>query len=315
MIKQSQKLFLLLAALLVANFSANAQQSPQAQIQTAQQSVAKSQFVQTRELDSKLMRRKMPYAVILPASYDADKTKRFPVLYLLHGLTGHYSDWARSGELVNSIANEHKFIAVLVEGENGWYVDGATKPDDKYESYIVEELIPEIDRNFRTTNAKAARAVAGLSMGGFGSLKFALKYPDKFQFAGSMSGALGAAGYSTGLMTSSWGLIKTSLETAFGAEGSDARKNNDIFELARKLSPEQKQNLPFLYLDCGTEDFLIGDNRNFAALLLEKKIPHEFRQLPGAHNWQYWNKQAAEILRLLDKTFAQKSGTASAAAR
>jgi S-formylglutathione hydrolase FrmB len=140
-------------------------------------------------------------------------------------------------------------------------------------------------------------------MGGYGAIKFGLKYPDKFAFAGSMSGALRAARYPTALMLIGWGTIKTSLKTAFGATNSETRRSNDIFEIARQLRPEQKSNLPYFYLDCGTEDFLIADNRDFAALLLEKKIPHEFRQLPGGHNWQYWSKQTAEILQILDRTF------------
>lgn len=309
-----KNLFLLIAALVLGQVFVFAHEQQQTRVVSlTQQTANKDVGLATLELNSQLMQRKMPYAVILPANYEIDKTRKFPIVYFLHGLSGHYNDWMHASDLANFAATKHQFIVVLVEGENGWYVDSATKQLDKYESYIVEELLPEVDRKFRTLAKKESRAVAGLSMGGYGAIKFGLKYPDKFRFAGSMSGALSAARYPTALMLNSWGLIKTSLKTAFGATESEVRRNNDIFEIVRKLTPEQKSNLPYFYLDCGTEDFLIADNRDFADLLFEKKIPHEFRQLPGAHNWQYWNMQSAEILRILDSALTPQAAISAEA--
>jgi S-formylglutathione hydrolase FrmB len=84
----------------------------------------------------------------------------------------------------------------------------------------------------------------------------------------------------------------------YGDAGSPARLENDVYKLVRGLSPERAKSLPFLYLDCGTEDFLIGNSRDFSALLIEKKVAHEFRELPGTHSWPYWDKQVQEVLRL-----------------
>ena len=81
---------------------------------------------------------------------------------------------------------------------------------------------------------------------------------------------------------------------------------------AREMTPERAAALPFLYLDCGTEDFLIAQNRDFSALLIEKKIPHEYRQLPGAHTWPYWDKQAQEILRMASHRLAPPQAAANA---
>jgi S-formylglutathione hydrolase FrmB len=196
-------------------------------------------------------------------------------------------------------AGQHEMIIVAVEGENGWYTDGAANPNDRYESYIIEELIPEVDKKYRTNKSRSGRAIAGLSMGGYGSLKFGLKYPDKFAFAGSMSGALGAASLSGREVSIIGGVIKSSIERAFGAEAdTETRKANDIFKIIREMPDEQKDKLPFLYLDCGTEDFLYANNREFSELLRQKRVRHEFRQLPGNHDWGYWNKQIQEILRL-----------------
>ena len=146
-------------------------------------------------LTSKLMAREMPYRVILPYGYSTNSIDRFPVIYLLHGLTGHFNNWTEKTKLA-SYAFRHNFIIVTPEGNDGWYTDSASTPNDKYESYIVKELIPEIDKNYRTLADRKNRAIAGLSMGGYGSLKFGLKYPEMFALAGSFSGALGAASFS-----------------------------------------------------------------------------------------------------------------------
>ncbi|MEP7212437.1 MAG: alpha/beta hydrolase family protein [Acidobacteriota bacterium] len=254
--------------------------------------------VQTLQLSSKLMSRQMPYRVILPPGYSALKLRQpgYSVVYLLHGLTGHFDNWTDKTKLT-VYAAAHNFIIVTPEGNDGWYTDSVSSPTEKYESYIVKELIPEIDKKFRTLADRDHRAIAGLSMGGYGSIKFGLKYPEMFSLVGSFSGALGAASFNG---TNSGGIGK-SIDVIYGPMDSETRKTNDIFALANALTPEKIKTLPFIYLDCGTEDFLFKSNRDFAALLQEKKVPHEFRELPGTHNWEFWNSQVLEFLRLADR--------------
>ena len=258
--------------------------------------VAKTDSFLELKLDSKLMKREMPYRVILPVGYENLKEKKsYPVIYLLHGLGGNYKNWTEQTSLVE-YAKDHKFIIVTAEGKSGWYSDSVSAPNDKYESYIIQELIPEVEKKFRVNAKREFRAIAGLSMGGFGAMKFGLKYPDKFALIGSFSGALGIIPLPTTAM-------KTfpSVEQVFGADDSEARKQNDPIRLVRGINALEIKNLPFIYLDCGTEDFLYQSNRDFAALLIEKKIPHEFRQLPGVHNWSFWDEQIQEFLELSDK--------------
>jgi putative tributyrin esterase len=262
---------------------------------------------ETVQFESRLVGAPLPYNVVLPADYKrgSAKHRRYPVLYLLHGLAGSAADWVSTRAHLADHAARYGLIVVVPEGRNAWYTDSATVPNEKFESYFVEELIPDVERRFRAINAREGRAVAGLSMGGYGSLKFALKHPGLFAFAGSMSGALSAA---------SWlpdekllGFVRPSIARVYGpadAPDNETRRANDIFRLVRGLTPEQTGALPFLYLDCGTEDFLIGDNRNFSALLIEKKVPHEFRELPGTHSWPYWDRQVQEILRLAAERLA-----------
>ncbi len=247
--------------------------------------------VVTLKLASKLMAREMPYRVVFPKDYKAKTTARFPVIYLLHGLTGHYSNWT-DRTAVAEYALNHNFIIVTPEGDNGWYADSVSTATDKYESYIVKELIPEIDKTLRTLADRDNRMIAGLSMGGYGSLKFGIKYPEMFSIIGSFSGALGAASYSEKTI----GTIGKGVDIIFGSEQSEARQANDIFKLIRDSSPEKHKALPFIYLSCGTEDFLILSNREFLSLMNEKKVRHEYREHPGIHDWKFWDDQVREFL-------------------
>ncbi|MGD9629790.1 MAG: alpha/beta hydrolase [Pyrinomonadaceae bacterium] len=259
--------------------------------------------VSEHKLASKLMGREMPYRVIMPVEKMVAKDNRHPVIYLLHGLTGHFNNWTDLTK-IEEYAKAYKVIIVMPEGGDGWYTDSVSNEKEKWESYIIEELVPEVDKSFRTLPTRDKRAIAGLSMGGFGALKFGLKYPDTFVLAGSFSGALGAAQITEKTIP---GAIGKTIDGIFGPDGSDTRKANDIFAIIRSLTPETTKTIPFIYLDCGTEDFLFANNREFVNLLVEKKVPHEYRQLPGAHDWKYWDRQVQEFLQLADKAF---NGTA-----
>lgn len=296
-----------LALTLALPFSAFARQ---AQAKTASlASAVNAVSVADHKLSSKLMGREMPYRVALPANYAAEREGRFPVIYLLHGLTGHYDNWGDKTKIADYLA-PYRAIVVMPEGDNGWYTDSATQPNDRYETYITRELIPEIDKKFRTVDNRENRFIAGLSMGGYGAIKFGLKYPEMFALAGSFSGALGAASWSEKTLGGR-GSIPASIMSVYGAENSRTRLENDIFKIAKEMSPEKIKSLPFIYLDCGTEDFLIQNNRDFSALLIEKKIPHEFRQLPGGHTWVYWDRQVREFLRVAERFLNQTKAKAA----
>lgn len=270
--------------------------------QTEQKTTKLPANVENRKLNSKLMAREMPYRVVLPEDYKAQASKKYAVVYLLHGLTGHFDNWTDKSK-VAEYAAKYGYIIVTPEGNDGWYTDSGSVPNDKYESYIVQELIPEIEKNFRALSDRNHRVIAGLSMGGYGSVKFGLKYPDKFVLVGSFSGALGAASWTEKLIgNSGWKPLVDSINSVYGAENSPTRAANDIYKIAREMPAEKVKSLPFIYFDCGTEDFpLIVQNREFSGLLLEKKIPHEFRQLPGIHDWKFWDSQIQEFLKVSEK--------------
>src|SRR5690348_10102009 len=188
-------------------------------------SVAAAGRVEIVKFQSKIVNTTLPYNVILPADYDASRTTRYPVLYLLHGLDGHYSDWL-SRTNVADYASEYSLIVVMPEGNDGWYTDSAILATDKYESYILKELLPDVEERYRTIQARYGRAIAGLSMGGYGAIKFGLKSPQTFVFAASMSGVLNVMRLTEKEIPASW---KHSLDLV-GPLDSDVRKTNDLFE-------------------------------------------------------------------------------------
>jgi S-formylglutathione hydrolase FrmB len=270
--------------------------------------------VQTVQFASKLVGKTLPYNVLLPVDYEqrAARTKRYPVLYLLHGLTGHYTNWLEHTHPAD-YARAYNLIIIMPEGNDGWYTDSVSAPADKYESYILKELIPDVQRRYRAIDARDGRAIAGLSMGGYGALKFGVKYPEMFAFAGSMSGALGAASWTEADLRG-FEFIWRTLVPVFGPEDSPVRKANDVNKLFRELPASRFATLPYVYLDCGTEDSLLPTNRSFVDILLAQKIPHEYRQLPGTHAWPYWDAQVQEILKIATRKMRNPAGRVKTAA-
>lgn len=252
--------------------------------------------------NSKSLAREVSYRIILPAAYQESKNQRFPVLYLLHGRGGNFQDWTNLTKIAQ-YSLSYNFIIVMPDGgRESWYADNANLPGQNYESYIIKELIPEIDRRYRTLADRQNRIIAGLSMGGYGAVKFGLKYPEKFFLAGSFSGAMDAV-----VKTQNYKHLIKSIADVFGEENSRARKDNDIFGIINEASAEKIKEFPFFFVVCGTEDHQFQSNRDFSALLSEKKVPHEYRQKPGAHNWAFWDEEAREFLRFADKLMTRKS--------
>lgn len=266
------------------------------------------------ELRSALLGKAIKYRILYPVKYEypENREKRYPVLYLLHGITGQSSNWLEKTR-VALYATQYDVFIVMVEGNNGWYTDSATVPGDKYESYILRELIPDVEKRFRVSTQREGRAIAGLSMGGYGAIKFGLKHPEMFAVAASMSGAFKAPSW-TEKELSEPGVVRDSVWQSFGPAGSPTRAANDIFKLAREVPAKQIASLPYLYFDCGTEDFFSSDNRDLASLFLELRIPHEYRELPGTHSWPYWDAQLQEIIKLAARKLRESEASVKIAA-
>ena len=218
--------------------------------------------VETIQLQSKLVNATLPYNVILPGDYRTSKTTRYPVLYLLHGLGGHYSDWLTRTNVADYAA-QYRMIVVMPEGNDSWYVDGAAGVNDKYESYILKELMPDVDKRYRTIQTRYGRAIAGLSMGGGQALRIGLKHPDRFAWIGGFSSAL------------------------FGKQGG--------------MVPDTaaRKQLRLLWVSCGDTDRLIKGSEAFHAALEEAKVPHIWHVDVGGHTWPVWRNDLYLIAQML----------------
>ncbi len=243
---------------------------------------------------SKSLGREARYRIVFPPAY-ADSSERFPVLYLLHGMYGDRTNWFELAHLPDH-ARSHKMLVVMPDAANSWYVNSHAHPQDRYEDFIYQDLIAEVDARYRTIPKPAARAIAGLSMGGYAALKFALKFPELFCVAASMTGALSGP-LNLGEEVAEFREV---LLQAFGPPGDPRRPQNDVFALATTAGPAK---LPYLYLDCGAQDSFLPINRDFAALLQKKHIPYEYHELPGGHDWAYWDQRLPQVLKLINQYF------------
>ena len=257
--------------------------------------------VTTVPFESQVLHQRAPFNVLLPAGYE-NSVRRYPVLYLLHGIGDHYDTWVKNTNLAE-YSRPYQLIIVMPEGDKAWYVNG-TGPNSRWEDYIMKEVMPYVDSHYRTLQQLGMRATAGLSMGGYGALMLGLKRRDLFSFAASMSGALAVTAWTPENMgpdMPDW--IRQSIIAAFGPAGSPQRREYDLKELINAPVAE----LPFIYLDCGTEDHLLQQSRDFSQLLQEKKIPHEYRERPGIHEWPEWDHQIQEVLKVLWERWGLKA--------
>lgn len=250
--------------------------------------------VHDNQFQSESLGRAMKFRVILPAGYESSGV-RYPVLYLLHGLTGDYTDWETKTR-IDQYARRYQLIIVMPDAGNSWYTNSSGNPQNKFEDYIAKDLVREVDNHFRTLRLRTARFIGGLSMGGYGALKFGLKYPQTFSFAASFSGAFSPIRTGLGVNARWEKPVMDEFTQIFGAEGSAARTDADIATIIGKADPKLA---PFLYLDCGTEDGLLTSNRETAAQLQRAGFRFEYRERPGRHDWIFWDHQVREMLRLL----------------
>lgn len=256
---------------------------------------AQKETVKDAVFHSASLQRDMRYRILVP--HDYDQGGRFPVLYLLHGLYGDYLNWDTRTGLETYAQNLHLLI-VMPDADDSWYTNSATVAGDKFEDYVAKDLISEIDEKYRTIRERRGRAIAGLSMGGYGALKFALKYPALFAFAGSLSGAFDAAQNLDTLRPE----FRAGLLEVFGKEGSPTRAQNDIFRL---LDAPHETPYPYFYLACGTGDFFSDTNRAFVRQLSSRKIAYEYHETPGEHTWEYWDKALQPMLQAVERTVVE----------
>ena len=259
-------------------------------------------------MQSSILKSNVNFAAYFPAGYE-ESTRRFPVVYLLHGRGDKEIAWIQWGEvqhtLDRAIANREipPMIVIMPDAKVTWYInDYAGKT--RYEDMIFQEFIPFIDKTYRTRTEKEHRAVAGLSMGGYGSLIWSLHHPEMF---GS------CAAFSSGIFTDEE-------VTTMGAERYDGYfkdmygpasqgnritehwKKNSVIELMSTLPKEQIEKVRF-YIDCGDDDFLYMGNSMLHIKMRDRNIKHEYRVKDGIHSWLYWRTNIIDGLVFIGSGF------------
>ena len=225
------------------------------------------------------LNREMPYRVVLPASIPPGE--KLPAVYLLHGGGGGFHDWTNYSDVAKYA--EHNLILIMPEGNSSYYTNSAEQPGDRYEDYIVKDLISDVEGRFPVATGRENRAIVGVSMGGFGAIKLALKRPELFAFAAGLSPAIDVPSRPFSIKRIQQWRVHRSI---FGAWGSQTRRDNDPFVLARSADPNQT---PYLFLTCGEREGLLPANRAFAAVLAKRNFQYEFHIRPSGHDWNQWN--------------------------
>lgn len=233
--------------------------------------------------------------VILPQPAPAQRATRrnYPVLWLLHGLLDDHTTWLRQTS-VERYVNDLQLAVVMPASGRGFYTDMAH--GYRYWTFVSEEL-PALARAwFPLSDQRDDNFVAGLSMGGYGAFKLALRQPDRFAAAASLSGALVNFGSDTpGHPEPEW---RQELTNIFGDLASFAGSENDVYFLARELA-ESGAPAPMLYQCCGREDMLYADNLRFKAHAEALRLPLTYEEGPGGHTWDYWDQQIQRVLAWL----------------
>jgi S-formylglutathione hydrolase FrmB len=266
--------------------------------------------------------------ILLPAGYDADRAQAYPVLYLLHGGAGGYADWSGTNGDVENIVDRSPFRGIVVMpegGRAGWYSNWRGETDGRFapqwEDFHVRQLVPWIDANFNTVADRSGRGIAGLSMGGLGTLMYAGRFTDVFSRVGSMSAGTdlnepgaqqivadsmwqaGAAIGWTGLLDGSYRVTDSTqgrMETVFGPAGANGRWDSQ--NPSRMAAAYNAYDTRFgLYTGTGTGptdgETQIGRwNDRFHDRLTAAGVQHRYCRGTGSHSWGYWRADLADFL-------------------
>ena len=251
----------------------------------------------------------MSYCVALPPSYEASSSKRYPTLYFLHGLFENEHSWMDRGgeqswESLTEKGELTDFIVVLPDGGRSFYVN-SQDGHERYEDFFIQELVPEIDRRYRTLAVAGERGISGTSMGGYGALHLGMRHAEVFGSASAHSAAL-LPKFPNPLPTDGrWGFYAKVLQEPFGSPLNESYwEANSPLTLAEH--PERFANLR-LYFDCGDHDrYGFEEGAQLLDHILSgKSFPHEYALRAGGHGWDYFLQYLPFSLEFHSKLFMQ----------
>ena len=266
---------------------------------------AQSKVFDNLKMNSEILDMERNYAIYLPPDYESS-SRSYPVLYLLHGLGDDQTGWIQFGEVKkiadNAIINGDATPMIIVmpdanTGEVGYF--NIPSKDWMYEDFFFNELMPHVESKYRIKSDKRFRAISGLSMGGGGTLTYALHRPDLFSAAAPLSSATG----STDVEESLKRIRRYGFEFTRD-EMQSLLKDNHPLELIKDI-PLNKLNSVRWYIDCGDDDYLFEDNSLLHIAFSKRGINHEYRVRDGAHTWTYWRESLPTVLEFVSQGFHQ----------
>ncbi len=238
---------------------------------------AEAATVDTINVYSNSMHKNIKTIVIRPASYNKS-SKPFPVLYLLHGAFGNYSNWILKVPHIQQLADENQMMIVCPDGGfTSWYFDSPIDSNFRYETFVSTELPQYVDSKYKSIKDRKGRAITGLSMGGHGGLFIAFRHSETFSACGSTSGALHVSVIKKGY----------DVEKRLGDTAANKKYWND-WSVLNLIDHSPKDSLAII-IDCGTEDRVLPMNKAVHEKMIKLKIPHDYIERPGGHNFLYWN--------------------------
>lgn len=255
---------------------------------------AKAGSVDTVSIRSNSMHKDIKCVIIKPDAYK-NKNNHFPTVYLLHGYSGAFNNWITRVPELQKHADTYQVLIVCPDGDYaGWYFDSPVDSSMRYETYIAKEVPAYVEANYRTIKDRKARAITGLSMGGHGGLFLGFRHADFFGACGSMSGALGIE-YITN---------KYRIEKILGDTTNKALWHQ--YSILGQMDQYPKDSIAII-MDCGTEDFIVEMSRMAHQKMLQLKIPHDYTERPGKHDWKYW-ATAVEYQLLYFRNYFDRNG-------
>lgn len=250
--------------------------------------------VDTISVYSSSMRKAVKCVVIKPDAYK-NKSIQFPTVYLLHGHSGNYTNWITRVPQLKQHADTYKLLIICPDGAfNSWYFDSPIDSNIRYETAIAKEIPAYIDKNYNTIKDRKARAITGLSMGGHGGLFLGFRHADYFGACGSMSGALVIEYITKGY----------NMQKLLGDTIANKRLYHD-YSIMKEMETYPKDSLAII-IDCGIEDNILKMSRMTHEKMLALKIPHDYTERPGKHNWNYW-ANAVQYQLLFFRNYFDKS--------
>jgi S-formylglutathione hydrolase FrmB len=212
---------------------------------------------------------------------------KLPVVYLLHGNGGNFWNWSSYSDVSRYAATPESggLILVMPQGDSSYFVNAALKPEDRYNDYLVNDLIADVESRFPTARGRENRTIVGVSMGGYAAVELALTRPELFGFAGAISPAIDVP--SRRFSWKRWGQWQR-FRNIFGDWGSETRRAKDPFVTVVGADPAET---PYLYLTAGEQEALLEPIQRFASRLKARGFAYEFHTKPGAHDWNEWDAQ------------------------